>query len=169
MNISMSVGHDFELVSWLIIWPLRDWDFFTILCSLGNFDNCETQPPASIGWAALSSVVRCSFVPHRWHLLSSPLYDVSEHTNHIFSVRIWSWQHVSADISSVAELSQFSWRVNWISKYLRGALKFEVGCLISNNSNLFNWVITFSAFKQGLWEFVKCWRNLHVWLCKCVS
>ena len=52
--------------------------------------NCETQPPASIGWVALSSVVRCSVVTHRWHLLSSPLYDVSKHTNHIFSVRIWS-------------------------------------------------------------------------------
>ena len=40
--------------------------------------------------------VRCSlFVPHPWHFLSSPLYDVSDHTNHIFSVRIWSWQHVS--------------------------------------------------------------------------
>ena len=45
------------------------------------------------------------FVPHRWHLLSSPLYDVSEHANHIFSVRIWSWQHVSVNISSGAELS----------------------------------------------------------------
>ena len=53
--------------------------------------NCETQHPASIGWVALSSVVR-SVVPHRWHLLSFPLYDVSEHTNHMFSVRIWSWQ-----------------------------------------------------------------------------
>ena len=68
--------------------------------------NCETQRPASIGWVALSSVVVVwSVVPHRWHLLSSPLYDVSEHTNHIFSVRIWSWQHVSVNISSVAELS----------------------------------------------------------------
>ena len=59
--------------------------------------NCETQPPVSIGWVALSSVfVVCSlFVPHRKHLLSSPLYDVSDHTNYIFSVRIWSWQHVS--------------------------------------------------------------------------
>ena len=38
---------------------------------------------------------RRSFVPHPWHLLSSPLYDVSDHTNQIFSVRIWSWQHVS--------------------------------------------------------------------------
>ena len=37
-------------------------------------------------------------VPHRWHLLLSPLYDVSGHTNHIFSVRIWSWQHVSVNI-----------------------------------------------------------------------
>ena len=57
--------------------------------------NCETQPPASIGWVALSSMFVRSFVPHRWHLLSSPLYDVSDHTNHIFSVKIWSWQHVS--------------------------------------------------------------------------
>ena len=45
-----------------------------------------------------------SFVPHRWHLLSSPLYDISEHKNHIFSERIWSWQHVSANKYSVAEL-----------------------------------------------------------------
>ena len=61
--------------------------------------SCETQPPASIGWVALSSVFGCLFVvPHRWHLLSSPLYDVSVHTNHIFSVRIWSWQHVSVNI-----------------------------------------------------------------------
>ena len=50
-------------------------------------------------------IVRRLFVPHPWHLLSSPLYDVSDHTNHIFSVRIWSWQHVSVNISSVAELS----------------------------------------------------------------
>ena len=67
--------------------------------------NCETQPPVSIGWVALSSVVGHSVVPHRWHLLQSPLYDVSNHTNHIFSVRIWSWQRVSVNISSVAELS----------------------------------------------------------------
>ena len=68
-------------------------------------NNCESQHPASIGWVALFSVIVRSFVPHRWHLLSSPLYDISEHTNHIFSVRIWSWQHVSVYISSVAELS----------------------------------------------------------------
>ena len=70
-----------------------------ILCYSLQIYNCETQPPASIGWVALSSVfVRSfvrSFVPHPLHLLSSPLYDVSDHTNQIFSVRIWSWQHVS--------------------------------------------------------------------------
>ena len=62
--------------------------------------NCETQPPASIGWVALFSLIVChsSFVPHPWHILSSPLYDVSDHTNNIFSVRIWSWQHVSVKI-----------------------------------------------------------------------
>ena len=61
---------------------------------------------SSFHWLS-SSIFSCcsSVVPHRWHLLSSPLYDVSEHTNHIFSVRIWSWQHVSVNISSVAELS----------------------------------------------------------------
>ena len=59
--------------------------------------NCETQPPASIAWVALSSVVRRSLsVPHSD--ISSYLHynDVLDHTNHIFSVRIWSWQHVSA-------------------------------------------------------------------------
>ena len=54
---------------------------------------CETQPPASIGWVALSSLVCRSSVPHC--NISSPLYDVSDHTNHIYSVRISSWQHVS--------------------------------------------------------------------------
>ena len=39
-------------------------------------------------------------VPHRWHLLLSPLYDALDHTNHSFSVRIWSWQHVIIIISS---------------------------------------------------------------------
>ena len=33
---------------------------------VGKSNNCETQTQASIGWVALSSVVRClSFVPHR--------------------------------------------------------------------------------------------------------
>ena len=53
---------------------------------------------SSFHWLSSSIFTVCrssSFVPHRWHLLSSPLYDVSDHTNHIFSVRIWSWQHVS--------------------------------------------------------------------------
>ena len=63
---------------------------------------------SSFHWLS-SCIFSCSFgrsfVPHRWHLLSSPLYDASEHTNHIISVRIWSWQHVSVNISSVAELS----------------------------------------------------------------
>ena len=45
--------------------------------------SCETQPLASIGWVALPSLFgRSSFVPHPWHLFSSPVYDVSDHTNH---------------------------------------------------------------------------------------
>ena len=48
-----------------------------------------------------------SSVPHRWHLHLSPPYDVLDHTNHMISVRIWSWQHVSVNKSSlfIAELS----------------------------------------------------------------
>ena len=41
-------------------------------------------------------------VPHPLHLFSSPLYDVSDHTNHIFSERIWSWQHVSVFITELS-------------------------------------------------------------------
>ena len=52
--------------------------------------------------------IHCNIAP-RWHLLSSPLYDVSDYTNHIFSVRIWSWQHVSVIWSVfIAELSPVS-------------------------------------------------------------
>ena len=29
------------------------------------------------------------FVPHRWHLHLSPLYDVLDHTNHTFSESLW--------------------------------------------------------------------------------
>ena len=91
------------------IWRLSFITWDQITCKVKDLSTafCETQPPASIGWVALSSVFVCrSFVvTHRWHLLSSPPYDVSEHTNYIFSVRIWSWQHVSVNISSVAELS----------------------------------------------------------------
>ena len=51
---------------------------------------------SSFHWLSSSifTVCRSSFVPHRWHLLSSPLYDVLDHTNHIFYVRILSWQCV---------------------------------------------------------------------------
>ena len=55
-------------------------------------------------WVALSSLVVCRpSVPHRWHLHLSPLYDVLDHTNQIFSVRIWSWQRISVIISTYAE------------------------------------------------------------------
>ena len=62
----------------------------TLPCTWSLSTLCETQPPASIGLVALSSMfvrsyVRSSFVLHPWHLLSSPLYDVSDHTHHIFS------------------------------------------------------------------------------------
>ena len=84
-------------------WPIR----VNLLQTRENMQELRDSA-SSFHWLS-SSIFSCcclSFVvPHRWHLLSSPLYDVSEHTNHIFSVRIWSWQHVSVNISSVAELS----------------------------------------------------------------
>ena len=52
------------------------------------------HPLHCIGWVAPLPL----FVPHRWHLHLSPQYDVLDHTNHIFSVRIWSWQYVSVNI-----------------------------------------------------------------------
>ena len=77
-------------------WWTRNWVGKIKYVAKGRLFSCETQPPASIGWVALSSMFVCSlFVPHPLHLLSSPLYDVSDHTNQIFSVRIWSWQHVN--------------------------------------------------------------------------
>ena len=60
---------------------------------------------SSYHWLSSSICSYCLVVSHPSHLLSSPLYDVSEHTNHIFSVRIWSWHHDSVNISYVAELS----------------------------------------------------------------
>ena len=120
--------------------------------------NCETQPPASIGWVALSSLIvvrRLSFVPHPWHLFSSPLYDVSDHTNHIFSVRIWPWQHVivihswvkpSLLLSSLLSTLTFwdlPWRECWskayffleciskfLSFFLNNPVYFSLGCKI---------------------------------------
>ena len=57
---------------------------------------CETQPPASIGWEALSTFIyRLSRIGN---LLLSPIYDVSDHTDHIFAGRIWSWQHISVNM-----------------------------------------------------------------------
>ena len=76
------------------------------MASLGMIGKCSSA--SSFHWLSSSifSVCRRSFVvPHPWHLLLSPLYNVSEHTNHIFSERIWFWQYVSVNISSVAELS----------------------------------------------------------------
>ena len=89
---------------------LLDFVAFCLLvrCWILFFFKILRDSAFSFHWLSSSIFSYCSswaFVPHGWHLLSSPLYDVSEHTNHIFSVRIWSWQHVSANISSVAELS----------------------------------------------------------------
>ena len=42
-------------------------------------------------WIALSHTIILTQI---WFILWG-YFDVSKHTNHIFSVRIWSWQHVS--------------------------------------------------------------------------
>ena len=71
-------------------WP-PDWNW----ASVAGLPLTLELPPASIGWVALSSVVRSFVRPSRIVTSPSPLFDVLDHTNHIFSVRIWSWQHVS--------------------------------------------------------------------------
>ena len=48
-------------------WPCHPWWGFLQLSFVQFFENCETQPPAFIGWVALSSLVRrlsSSSVPH---------------------------------------------------------------------------------------------------------
>ena len=53
-----------------------------------------------IGWELYLPLFVVVVVPHPWHLHLSPLYEVLDHTNQIFSVRIWSWQRVIIIISS---------------------------------------------------------------------
>ena len=109
---------------------------------------CETQLPASIGWVALSSVVRRSVVcpasvtsPHL-HYMMFPT-NVSNHTNHIFSVRIGSWQHVSVSISSVDELSPV------------------YCCLVSSWSWIenqgFQYHLSLVGIGEILLKYLKCW------------
>ena len=89
-----------NLPSLLFLLPL-----FSIILILSSRPGTGTLTCWKVTRLSLQLVVCFSFVLHPWHLLSSPLYDVSEHTNHIFSARIWSWQHASVNISFVAELS----------------------------------------------------------------
>ena len=55
-----------------------------------NISNCETQSHIE-HWLS-SSIFTCSFVRPSawWHLHFSPLYDVLDHTNHIFSENLSS-------------------------------------------------------------------------------
>ena len=87
-----------------IAWQLCD------NCMCGNCsmcDNCETQPPASIGWVALSSVFVCSFgcpasvTPP----LISTIWCFRPHKPYIFSV-IHCWVEPSLLLSSLARLWQ---------------------------------------------------------------
>ena len=64
--------------------------FLTMKCFPNLYDAIlrDSAFQQSIGWVALSSLVRV-FVPHRWHLHLSPLYDVLDYTNHTFSKSSW--------------------------------------------------------------------------------
>ena len=122
------------------------------------FGNCETQPPASIGWVALSSVVvRCSFVVCPASV-TPPLIstnDVSEHTNHIFSVRIWSWQRVSVNISSVAELSPVYCCL--VTLWTRDIF-FHLGRTRRKGSFFKSW----NWLMFGVWEATGRWWNVEL-------
>ena len=67
--------------------------------------NCKTQPPASIGWVALSSVVRrrrCPSVPHC--NISSYLHYVMFQTIQIIYF-LWGYDPGNMSLSFIAELS----------------------------------------------------------------
>ena len=85
----------FSYETYWCYFPMKHFDVIFLWNTLMLLRNSAS----SFHWLS-SSIFTCSFVLHQWHLLSSPQYDVSDHTNHIFSVRIWSWQHVSVIISS---------------------------------------------------------------------
>ena len=65
--------------------------------------NCETQPPASIGWVALSSVVRCS----------SRIGDISSHLHYMMFPSIQTiyflWGYDPGNMSVSTYLLLLSW------------------------------------------------------------
>ena len=102
-----------KCLKWCIWWRVQALSkitrFANTLSCLSLFwrqkrHNCETQL-ISFHWQSSSIFIVCR-LPRNRHT-SSLLHCMMflDHTKHIFSVRIWSWQHVSANISSVAELS----------------------------------------------------------------
>ena len=127
--------------------PQERWFcFYDFNCHFVNASKLRDSA-SSFHWLSSSIFSYCSsFVPHRWHRLSSPLYDVSVHTNHIFSVeRIWSWQHFSVNISSVAELSPvycclvciyFSLGIFW-SHMLHVILILIRSCLLHSTTSMY--------------------------------
>ena len=82
------------------------------------------HPLHCIGWVAPLPL----FVPHRWHLHLSPQYDVLDHTNHIFSVRIWSWQYISVINHHIPI---------WRSSYIH-MLYFQKGALVCYFGHMMN-------------------------------
>ena len=97
-NVRSSGGHftwyclTLVCILWINLFQLQRTEAY-------SYSYCLRNSASSFHWLSSSifsvRLFVCLVVPHPWHLLSSPLYDVSDHTNHIFSVRIWSWQHVS--------------------------------------------------------------------------
>ena len=80
--------------------PIRYY-LYIYLDKSGNANNiAKLSLPASKGWVALSSLVRrSSFVVVRpSRMVTSPLYDVLDHTNHRFSESSW-FKDIKIDIT----------------------------------------------------------------------
>ena len=72
-------------------------------------NHCETQLQVSISWVALYSLA-CLFVRSSpwWHLHLSPLYDVLDHANQVFSESLSSGDHIDGDEDLQKDKKQFS-------------------------------------------------------------
>ena len=127
-----------------------------ILSSLKRSKNiCESETlteklrnsASSIHWLS-SSIFTCSFVRHAlYHLILSPLYDVSDNTNHIFSVRIWSWQHVSVIHCWVEPSLLLSSSLN-ASKFLQVSSDLKTWTALSIHAGRRHYQFTIVAFCQ---------------------
>ena len=110
-NWLSDITHNHDCVYFQLFLPkLLSTPFCGSNMVVNTFPFCETQPPPSIGWVALSSVfVVWSF--GRPASVTSPLISTiwcfRAYKLNIFceDMILQAWQHVSVNISSVAELS----------------------------------------------------------------